>query len=222
VRRRVGAALPSHARDHELDRPFNRTSVGDLRFRQLAFYRLRPDERGSHSSPRRREGQAASRSSRAATPLYEATRTTTRQPSRSGAMPCYAGLCGGRRGGDPSMACKGSGVQIRSAPPQVNGPLHRRPPANPGLRAADTQRPPVRGSPDPGHGVTARRVSAEATLSMGGGRDPVDTPTGRGGRRSRRRRRQRPPRPGRAAGSWLRGAAPGRCTPAPHQPCPAR
>jgi hypothetical protein len=31
------------------------------------------------------------------------------------------------------MACKGSGVQIPSAPPQVRGPLHRRPPANPGL-----------------------------------------------------------------------------------------
>ena len=36
------------------------------------------------------------------------------------------------------MACKGSGVQIPSAPPQVRGPLRRRPPANPGPRAADT------------------------------------------------------------------------------------
>jgi hypothetical protein len=37
-------------------------------------------------------------------------------------------------------------------------------------------------------------------LSTGGGRDPVDTPTTRGGRRARRRRRQRPALPGRAAG----------------------
>jgi len=51
------------------------------------------------------------------------------------------------------MACKGSGVQIPSAPPQVNGPLRRRPPANPAARAADTQQPPVRardGRPGPG------------------------------------------------------------------------
>jgi hypothetical protein len=43
------------------------------------------------------------------------------------------------------MACKGSGVQIPSAPPQVRGPLRRRPPPNPLARAADTQQPPVRG-----------------------------------------------------------------------------
>jgi hypothetical protein len=43
------------------------------------------------------------------------------------------------------MACKGSGVQIPSAPPQVRGSLRRRPPANPGARAADTQQPLVRG-----------------------------------------------------------------------------
>jgi|Tabmets5t2r1_1033131.scaffolds.fasta_scaffold13216_1 hypothetical protein len=90
---------------------------------------------------------------------------------------------------------------------------HGRSPAVPSPGAA---------SPDPGHGVTASRVSAEATLSTGGGRDPVDTPTTRGGRRPRRRRRQRPALPGRAVGSWLRGAAPGRCIPAPRQPCPAR
>jgi riboflavin biosynthesis pyrimidine reductase len=36
------------------------------------------------------------------------------------------------------MACKGSAVQIPSAPPQVSGPLRPRPPANPGPRAADT------------------------------------------------------------------------------------
>jgi hypothetical protein len=51
------------------------------------------------------------RSRRAATLLYEATRTTTRQPSCSGAMPCYARVRGGRRGGDPSMACKVSGTR---------------------------------------------------------------------------------------------------------------
>ena len=57
------------------------------------------------------------RSRRAATLLYEPTRNTTRRPSCSGAMPCYARVRGGRRGGDPWMACKGSGVQIPSAPP---------------------------------------------------------------------------------------------------------
>jgi hypothetical protein len=62
--------------------------------------------------------QATARSNRAATLLYEATRTTTRQPFRSGAMPCYARVRGGCRGGDPSMACKGSGVHIPSAPPE--------------------------------------------------------------------------------------------------------
>ena len=44
-----------------------------------------------------------------------------------------------RAQGIPSMACKGSGVQIPSAPPQVSGPLRRRPPANRGARAADRQ-----------------------------------------------------------------------------------
>src|SRR5215212_10635704 len=63
-----------------------------------------------------------SHSRRAATLLYEASRTTTHQPSCSGAMSCYTRVRGDRRGGDPSMACKGSGVQIPSAPP---GTTHR-------------------------------------------------------------------------------------------------
>jgi hypothetical protein len=37
------------------------------------------------------------------------------------------------RSAGPYMACKGSGVQIPSAPPQVNGPLRRRPPRIPAL-----------------------------------------------------------------------------------------
>ena len=57
------------------------------------------------------------RSSRAATLLCEATRTTTRQPSSSSAMACYTRVRGGRYGGDPSMACKrstaGSGWEHR-------------------------------------------------------------------------------------------------------------
>jgi hypothetical protein len=57
-------------------------------------------------------------------------------------VPCRAVPC---RGGDPSMACKGSGVQIPSAPPQVRRPLRRRPPANRRPCAAATQQPPVRG-----------------------------------------------------------------------------
>jgi hypothetical protein len=55
--------------------------------------------------------QGISRSRRAATLLYEATRTTTCQPSGSGAMPCYARVRGGRCGGDPSMACKAQGLK---------------------------------------------------------------------------------------------------------------
>jgi hypothetical protein len=58
-----------------------------------------------------------SRSRRAATLLYAPTRTTTRQRSCSGGIPCYARVCGGCGCGDPWMACKGSGVQIPSAPP---------------------------------------------------------------------------------------------------------
>jgi hypothetical protein len=54
-------------------------------------------------------------------------------------------LTWGGGGGRNCMACKGSGVQIPSAPPQVRGPLRPRPPANPGARAAGAQQPPVRG-----------------------------------------------------------------------------
>ena len=56
-------------------------------------------------------GPSLSRSRRAATLLYEATRTTTHRLSCSGAMPCYARVCGGCCGGDPSMACKGQGFK---------------------------------------------------------------------------------------------------------------
>jgi hypothetical protein len=83
--------------------------------------------------------KTASRSRRAATLPYEATRTTTRQPSCSGAMPCYARVRGGCGGGDPWMACKGSGVQIPSAPPQVRGPIRAQPPPYPRPWAADWQ-----------------------------------------------------------------------------------
>jgi hypothetical protein len=43
-----------------------------------------------------------------------------------------------------AMACKRSGVQIPSAPPQLSGPPHHRLPANSGARAADTQQPALR------------------------------------------------------------------------------
>ena len=66
--------------------------------------------------------KTAPRSRCAATLLYEPSRTTTHLPYCSGAMPCYARVRDGRCGGDPSMACKGSGVQIPSAPP---GTAHR-------------------------------------------------------------------------------------------------
>jgi hypothetical protein len=87
----------------------------------------------------RRARRAASRSRYAAIMPYEATRTTTRQPYCSGAMACYAGFRGERGGGDPSMACKRSGVQIPSAPPQVNAPVRLEAPPNPPPRAADRQ-----------------------------------------------------------------------------------
>jgi len=91
-----------------------------------------------------------SRSRRAATLLYEPARTTTRQSSCSGATPCYARPRGGRRGGDPSMACKGSGVQIPSAPlsisagqtvlsPSITGP-HGPPVRLSGHRTAPSRR----------------------------------------------------------------------------------
>ena len=43
------------------------------------------------------------------------------------------------------MACKGSGVQIPSAPPQVRGPRRRRPPANRPHRAANRQQSALKG-----------------------------------------------------------------------------
>jgi hypothetical protein len=55
--------------------------------------------------------RATSRSTYAATLLYEPVRTTTGQPSYEAATACYARFRGGRCGGDPSMACKRSGVQ---------------------------------------------------------------------------------------------------------------
>ena len=84
------------------------------------------------------------RSRHAATLLYQTVRATTCQPSRFGARPCYARVRGGAVGGDLSMACKGSGVQIPSAPPQVSDPLRGRLPANPGARAATSQQPRTR------------------------------------------------------------------------------
>jgi hypothetical protein len=75
---------------------------------------------GSGSSCRGRCAQQ-----RRSTKPDEATRATTRRPDCSVATACCARLCGGRCGGDPSMACKGSGVQIPSAPP---GTTHRTPP----------------------------------------------------------------------------------------------
>jgi hypothetical protein len=54
--------------------------------------------------------------SRAATLLYEPTRTTTRQPFHEAAMACCARFRGGRSGGDPSMACKKSEVHPCGAP----------------------------------------------------------------------------------------------------------
>jgi hypothetical protein len=59
---------------------------------------------GSGSSCRCR----CARSNGAATKPDEATRATTRWPDCFVAMACCARLCGGRCGGDPSMACKGS------------------------------------------------------------------------------------------------------------------
>ena len=54
-------------------------------------------------------------------------------------MACCTRFRGGRHGGDPSMACKRSGVQIPSAPPQVNGPLRRASRPIRRRRAADLQ-----------------------------------------------------------------------------------
>jgi hypothetical protein len=71
----------------------------------------RPPARSLNVVPTVRLGarlKVISRSRRAATLLYEPARTTTRQPSCSGAMPSYARVRGELCGGDPSMACKGS------------------------------------------------------------------------------------------------------------------
>ena len=97
----------------------------------------------------------APRSSYAATLLYEPTRATTRQRSCSGAMPCYARFRGGRCGGDPSMACKGSGVQIPSAPPQVSGPIGPLPSPDRPPEAADRHQRPLRRPIRRPPGVTA-------------------------------------------------------------------
>jgi hypothetical protein len=82
------------------------------------------------------------------TALHATSRSRTTPPS---AARLTLGFARGRevtRGGTnhPSInGMQGSGVQIPSAPLQVSGPLRRRPPANPGPRAADAQQPPVRG-----------------------------------------------------------------------------
>jgi hypothetical protein len=71
----------------------------------------RPPARSLNVVPTVRLGarlKVISRSRRAATLLYEPARTTTRQPSCSGAVPSYARVRGELCGGDPSMACKGS------------------------------------------------------------------------------------------------------------------
>ena len=74
------------------------------------------------------------------------------------------------------MACKGSGVQIPSAPPQVSGPLRRRPPTNRSRRAADRQQSVLRGRSSVRHGGPAsqhrwRRRPADrgATRAAAGG-----------------------------------------------------
>jgi hypothetical protein len=84
-------------------------------------------------------------------------------------------------GGMASMACKGSGVQIPSAPPQVNGHVRARPSPNRSPRAADRQqstlpdlvRPPrvrttPRRSPVPSpHGALPRRTTASLGSTLG-------------------------------------------------------
>jgi len=57
----------------------------------------------------------------------------------------------------PYMACKGSGVQIPSAPPQVRGPLRRRPPPDRSPRAANRQQSALKGRSSVRH---AGRLSA--------------------------------------------------------------
>jgi hypothetical protein len=53
-------------------------------------------------------------------------------------------IIGRDRAAGPYMACKGSGVQIPSAPPQVNGLIRPRPSPNRPPRAADRQQLPLR------------------------------------------------------------------------------
>jgi hypothetical protein len=64
----------------------------------------------------------------------------------------------------PYMACKGSGVQIPSAPPQVNGPLRRRPPANRPPQAANRQQPALKA--DPASGTAAPPVSIAGVVAQ--------------------------------------------------------
>jgi hypothetical protein len=76
---------------------------------------------------------------------HDPTPATAHQPYRSVGMACYARLPGGRRGGDPSMACKG----VRGSNPLSSTPGQQASPpstaTNPGTRAASTQQPPMRG-----------------------------------------------------------------------------
>jgi hypothetical protein len=79
-------------------------------------HRSRPASTGARAGGRR----AGSRE--AATYPDEPSRAITNRPCCAAAMACDARLRGGRCAGDSSMACKGSGVQIPSAPP---GTTHR-------------------------------------------------------------------------------------------------
>ena len=152
---------------------------------------------------------------------------TVRPGARLGIGPDAGGLAEGerRRVREPTTSARSATADPahpagtgRSATGSGSTPWPRRS----GSRTAPAW-PSWSGKPRPGSpGVTASRVSAETTFSTGGGRDPVDTPTTRGGRRPRRRRRQRPALPGRAAGSCRRGLRPAGCIPAPLQQRPAR
>jgi hypothetical protein len=73
-----------------------------------------PNERGAHSRLAAAPGRVASHSRRAAIPLYQATRAITCLTFRSVARPCHARFRGGRCGGDPWMAWKGSIVETSS------------------------------------------------------------------------------------------------------------
>ena len=138
----------------EIDRPRSLTSqTTAASSKGIMVGRLHPvpqepqgrSKEGCLLSPQGGVDHADVRSRRAATRPYEPTRTTTRQPYCSAAMACYARVRGGHRGGDPWMACKGSGVQIPSAPPQVRGPPRARPPMNRPPRAANRQQSALQG-----------------------------------------------------------------------------